>query len=337
MRVIFETLVLLAIVSVATISCAIAFSVNQVQTAVSDSKIAIDNNDTSIPNNNIATPQSTEDEPTTTPSPSISPTYTPTPNVSNIKLSQWTSNSDKSLVVIDSPIKNSVYSSSTITLIVHASAREHIILIGVDLKTDWAGTFQLFNNINNGWLCASQITITATLTGVPDGNHWITVCANDYCVPAGASATINFTVDTSKESSPLVATSISLPSPTPTSDSTITPNSAYPEGMSDWLPYGTFAVSSPTNQNYNVTTILLSVSGNIVSTGIPFLMYSLDGSPPTPMTLATSKVSTAQTSMYASTLLQNLANGSHVIVVYGDLGFESRKAKVTVNFEIQTE
>lgn len=335
MRAIFEALVLLAIISVATISCAIAYSENQAQTYPANST-AIDNNKSSILNDTIAVLQPTEDEPTISPSQNPSPTHLPIPNISDIKLSQWTSDSDKSLVIIDSPAKNSVYTSSTITLTVHASAQEHIILIGVDLKTDWAGTFQLFNNINSGWLCASQITITATLTGIPDGSHWITVSANDYCVPAGASVTVNFTVDTSKEFSRPTANPSALPSPTRTHDSTITPNSAYPEGLKDWLPYGTFAVSSPTNQTYNVTTILLNVSGNTIA-GSPLLSYGLDGSPPVLMSLASTKVSMAQTAFYSSVSLQNLAIGSHVIVVYGDLGFESRRAKITINFEVQAQ
>jgi hypothetical protein len=203
------------------------------------------------------------------------------------------------------------------------------------LKTDWLGSFPLFNNINSGWLSASQITITATLTGIPDGNHWITVCANDYCVPAGASATVNFTVDTSKEFSSPAATPSSLPSPTPITDSTFTPNSAYPEGLSNWLPVATLGVSSPTNQTYHTASVMLNVAGGMIIRTSPSISYSLDGSQLISLTVELTKVSILQTFMSASTSLPNLANGSHVIVVYGDLGFESRKAKVTVNFEVQ--
>ena len=132
-------------------------------------------------------------------------------------------------------------------------------------------------------------------------------------------------------------TSPSTPLSTPTPVSTTAPDSAYPEGLKEWLPYGTLAILSPTNQTYNTTTLTLNVSGGIVIATNPSLSYSLDGSPRIPITLELTKVSMTQTSVSASASLPNLANGSHVIVVYGDLGFESRKARVTVNFEVKTE
>lgn len=129
-------------------------------------------------------------------------------------------------------------------------------------------------------------------------------------------------------------TSSSTPTATPTPAPTTAPDSAYPEGLNNWLPYGTLAVLSLTNQTYNITTLTLNVSGGLVITTNPSLSYSLDGGSRVPLTVELTKISMAQTSISASTSLTNLANGSHVLVVYGDLGFESRKAKITVNFEI---
>jgi len=129
-------------------------------------------------------------------------------------------------------------------------------------------------------------------------------------------------------------TSSSTPTTTPTPAHTTAPDSAYPEGLNNWLPYGMLSVLSPTNQTYNITTLTLNVSGGLVITTNPSLSYSLDGGSRVPLTVDMTKISMAQTSISASTSLTNLANGSHVLVVYGDLGFESRKAKITVNFEV---
>jgi hypothetical protein len=119
----------------------------------------------------------------------------------------------------------------------------------------------------------------------------------------------------------------SAPAPTPLADS------SYPEGIEEWLPLGTFGIVSPTNQTYNTNSLFLNVSGVIVA-GSPSLSYSLDEGPRTPITLELKKLTMIQVSISGSVALPPLANGSHVIVLYGDLSIESRRGKVTVYFDI---
>ena len=184
MKIILKALGLLAILLVATIAYVEVSSLNQKQTHITNNSLV----------NQASPPQPTE---TSTPDPSPSPPPAPKPTlcISDVKLSDWTSDRPNSVVVIDSPVNNSVYTNSTLTLTIHAKAQSHIILIDVFMNTDWAGGTGLFNNINSGDVGAMEITIAATITGIPSGNHWITVIANDYCVPAGGSDSVNFTVD----------------------------------------------------------------------------------------------------------------------------------------------
>ena len=128
-----------------------------------------------------------------------------------------------------------------------------------------------------------------------------------------------------------------IPTTNPTPTPTITPDSAYPEGLrEEWLPYASFGIDSPTNQTYNTSTLTLKVGGGLIINATPSLSYSLDGGQRVPLTLEMTTWSILQpSSMTASAPLTNLTNGTHVIVVYGDLGFESRRAKITINFEVQ--
>lgn len=81
------------------------------------------------------------------------------------------------------------------------------------------------------------------------------------------------------------------------------------------------------------------MGGNIIA-GNPYLSYSLDGGPRIPMKIELEKVTIEnvtlmQRSISGSVVLPQLANGSHVIVLYADLGVESRKGKETVYFDIE--
>jgi hypothetical protein len=125
----------------------------------------------------------------------------------------------------------------------------------------------------------------------------------------------------------------SAPAPTPTPAPTPLADSSYPEGIEEWLPLGTFGIVSPTNQTYNTNSLFLNVSGVIVA-GSPSLSYSLDEGPRTPITLELKKLTMIQVSISGSVALPPLANGSHVIVLYGDLSIESRRGKVMVYFDI---
>lgn len=72
-----------------------------------------------------STPNPSQPESTpSTPDPTPTPAPTPTPNPTDIQLSLWTgvSDSNESLVIIDSPRNNTEYSAHTVTLTVHAAA-----------------------------------------------------------------------------------------------------------------------------------------------------------------------------------------------------------------------
>ena len=118
MKVILKALWLLAILLVATISFLEAYSLDQRQTEATIADFT----------GNQTTPQATE-----TPKSTPSPTPKPVLSISDIKLSQWTSNSQDSVVIIDSPASNGVYASSAITLTIHAKAQSQIILIDVSM------------------------------------------------------------------------------------------------------------------------------------------------------------------------------------------------------------
>lgn len=118
----------------------------------------------------------------------------------------------------------------------------------------------------------------------------------------------------------------STPSPTPFPDSSYTENG--------WLPLGVFGVTSPTNQTYNTNSLLLNVSGTILVGMTPSLAYSLDGGPRVPIPIELKQTTMMQVSISGSVALSPLANGSHVIVVYGDLIADAKRSKVTVYFEV---
>ena len=133
------------------------------------------------------------------------------------------------------------------------------------------------------------------------------------------------------------------PSPTQTETPAYTPapDSAYPEGIRAWLPYGTFVILSPANQTYTTNNLILNVTGGVISgdSYLPYLSYSLNGGQRVlvPITLTKPEVLafTFQRVISGSIALPPLSNGSHVIVLYGDLGFDSRKGKVTVYFDVE--
>jgi hypothetical protein len=135
--------------------------------------------------------------------------------------------------------------------------------------------------------------------------------------------------------------------PTQTSSSTGTPeyasDSAYPEGTRAWLPYGSFGMFSPANQTYTTNNLILNVTGGAISGDayVPVLSYSLDGGQRVPVPITLTKPEglglTFQRVKSGSVVLPPLSNGSHVVVLYGDLGFDSRRGKITVYFEVQAE
>jgi hypothetical protein len=230
------------------------------------------------------------------------------------------------LVVIDSPTNNAHYSTHSLTLIVHAAAPSWSFMINLVLLADWLENGErLFYHMDQWpgqFFIAEGITVTTMLVDVPEGNHTITVAANEYTSIAG-SASVHFAIDSSPTST------TTTPTPAPLDDP------SYPEGLDDWLPLGTFGIISPTNRTYTTGTLTLSVGGVIIA-GSPYLSYSLDGGPRIPITLEVKKVSESmmQRSMSGSIALPPLTNGSHVIVLFADLGVESRKGKQTIYFDV---
>jgi hypothetical protein len=125
---------------------------------------------------------------------------------------------------------------------------------------------------------------------------------------------------------------------TPTQTPTPTPFVDLPYTEGGWLPLGVFGPTSPTNQTYNTTSLTLNVMGTIIVGWKPTIDYSLDGGPrtqvPVELTpLGTTEKPSFQIRITGSVALPPLANGSHVIVLYGDLG--SQRCKATVYFEVE--
>ncbi len=135
--------------------------------------------------------------PTASPVPTIVPA--PPPNLININISTWNGSSDsnESLVIIDSPTNNAVYSTHSLTLTVHAGAPSWSYMIDLSLRVDWLENHQrLFYHMDywsKQFFITGGITVTATLTDIPEGNHTIVVTANEYTSIQGSSS-VNFTI-----------------------------------------------------------------------------------------------------------------------------------------------
>jgi hypothetical protein len=200
-------------------------------------------------------------------------------------------------------------------------------MIDVILHADWLKNgVSLFYHMDywpGQFFIAKGITVTATLADVPEGNHTLTVTANEYTGIAG-SASVHFTIDSSPTSTAALPTPLDDPS--------------YPEGLNGWLPLGTFGFLSPLNQTYTTNSLTVSVGGVIIA-GNPYLAYSLDGAPRKPIPIQLKKPEglnvTMQRQMSGSVTLPPLANGAHVIVLFADLGVEGRKGKETVYFDVE--
>jgi len=118
--------------------------------------------------------------------------------VIDIHLSQWKppANIGGSIAVIDSPYNNAIYGTSNVSLTAHAGIQAPYIMIDVQLQIDGSDVSQLFNNMNNGLVTTSGVTVTATITGLSQGSHTLTVISNSACGSMAGSSTVNFTVKT---------------------------------------------------------------------------------------------------------------------------------------------
>jgi hypothetical protein len=138
---------------------------------------------------------------TLTPTPTEAPPKTQTENINviDIQLSQWQppANTVGSIALIDYPYNNAVYHSSNVSFTIHAGIQASYVMIDVELQIDGSDAGQLFNNMNNGLVTTSGVTVTATITGLSQGSHTLTVISNSACGPMAGSSTINFTVKTS--------------------------------------------------------------------------------------------------------------------------------------------
>jgi len=147
----------------------------------------------------------------------------------------------------------------------------------------------------------------------------------------------------SNSSSVSQSTSSAAPAQTQAPEPTFAPDSSYPEGTKDWLPWGSFGMFSPANQTYTTNNLILNVTGGAISSDAytPILSYSLDGGQrvlvPITLTKPEGLGLTFQRVISGLIALPPLSNGSHVLVLFGDLGFESRRGKVTVYFAVQAE
>lgn len=202
---------------------------------------------------------------------------------------------------------------------------------------------------------AASFTFLA-LSKSPEQESLSTTATSTTITPSMPSTTPNQESNSAASSlSQAAPTQSASQSPTPASSNTSTPtqtssstdapeyapDSAYPEGIRDWLPWGSFGMFSPANQTYTTNNLILNVTGGVISgdSYLPYLSYSLDGGPriPVPITLTKPEglTLTFQRIISGSVVLLPLSNGIHILVLYGDLGFDSRKGKVTVYFDVE--
>ena len=152
-----------------------------------------DDNSSSTSSSNTAPSQ-----PESTPS-AQTPTQTPSPNPTDISVSHWnrTSDSNNSLVIIDSPTNNAEYSTRSVTLTVHAAAPSWSYMIDLVLWADWLDNGIWFFCHMDSWpgslFIAYGISVTTTLTDIPAGSHTVTVTANGHTSIAGSSL-VKFTI-----------------------------------------------------------------------------------------------------------------------------------------------
>ena len=149
---------------------------------------------------NEVTAPTTTPTPTTSPEQAIPPTPTtsptptpqqpssllPTPPPSTV-ISSWnwngsTTSNDSSIVQIVNPINNGMYNASTLKLTVNIGTKLSFIH-SVYYKADWLDSnktlfFHLMNFDGKAYLFPTQMTITTTLTNIPDGNHAISIYAS---------------------------------------------------------------------------------------------------------------------------------------------------------------
>ncbi len=163
--------------------------------------------------------------------------------------------------------------------------------------------------------------------------------------PSPASATLtpspsSATPDNQNSPPSLSSPQSTTPSPSPTRTEapkqTTLDDASYPEGLAEWLPLGVFGIVSPTNGTYTSNTLTLKVGGTIIA-GNPYLSFSLDGGPRTPVPIEVKKVaeSMMQRSISGSVALLTLSDGAHTLVLFADLGLDSRKGKETIYFDVE--
>jgi hypothetical protein len=147
--------------------------------------------------------------PTFTPTPS--PSATPSPTATSIlsspeSVSYWNASSDvfmnaATVVIIDSPENDTTYFTNSVTLTVHVGTQLHYIR-SVYYTADWLERgSQIFYHLasygRGSYLMPRGVSITMAITGIPAGNHSITVFA-DSCEKPGetpASSSVNFIID----------------------------------------------------------------------------------------------------------------------------------------------
>jgi hypothetical protein len=167
---------------------------------------------TPTPSTSSATPQQEDNssstsssspapsQPESTPSTQDSSPTTST-NPTDIAVTFWNrvSDSNESLVIIDSPTNNAEYSTHSVTLTVHAAAPSWSYMIDLFLRADWLENGKrLFYHMDywnrpGPFFITKGITVTTTLSDIPEGKHTITVTANGYTSIAGSSS-VNFTI-----------------------------------------------------------------------------------------------------------------------------------------------
>ena len=127
------------------------------------------------------------------------PAPTTPSNSTEIQVSPWggASDSNVSLVIIDSPTNNTKYSSNSVTLTVHAAAPSWSYMINLYLSANWLPNgkvlFYHFNYRSGPLIFTKGISVTTTLVGIPEGKHTITVTANPNTSIEG-STSVNFTI-----------------------------------------------------------------------------------------------------------------------------------------------
>jgi hypothetical protein len=186
--------------------------------------------------------------------------------------------------------------------------------------------------MSNGEMHVSTRAVaTVNLPEVPDGSHTLTIYLyglNQRTYEPRYLSYVN-TIYFSTIGNPALG-----PTPTPSSIASPPLNPAL---IGSFGPYGSFMVTSPKNQTYNMNTLILNITGETTwvttinnKNLLPTMSYSLNEQKQIPININIEEQNPFEFNQ--TVVLTPLTNGSHSITIYGT--FWGYTPQVTVSFTV---